>query len=131
MPTIKQFEKQLAKLDRLKDKAKLSADKADADAKAVREFEWDLFYAMREAGITSVTTADRRYTTSSTTRGNVTDANAFREWAEAEGLLSEFYTPNVRKQRINEEVRHRQQTGQELPPGLSSYTTDYISRTAK
>lgn len=117
----------LAELRRFKMKA-IAAENAAIAAKDEHvQFQADLFQDMREQEIRSVNTETAQFVARSTIYATVQDQDAFQVWAQEKGLEEDYFTPKPAKARLNELVRDRIDSGEDMPPGISFYPRDYIS----
>lgn len=69
-----------------------------------------------------------QFSRKATIYAQITDKAAFLAWAE-DNLPDELTRLDVPSSRLNELVRSRLDTEEDLPPGLSFYTKRYISHT--
>lgn len=115
------------KLDELK-QAYREADKVAKEAKRLHdEHQARLLDEMKESDIGTFTVSGVQFSPRSTIYANVTDRDAFHEWLHEQGLEDEFLKQAEEKQRLNELVRDRLDSGQEMPPGLSFYPREFIT----
>lgn len=125
---LKELEARLDKLAELKDKkARLTKEAKDADNE-MKRFQAELWLDMADAGMTSFGTAKGQFVRKSTTYGTIKDREAYLRWCDENGL-DDLYKPVEDDGRLNELVRARLDTQEELPPGVDFYTRDYISVT--
>ncbi len=100
------------------------------DAKADYEaFERETFEFMEEHDHRSIRQSDGRYDLKSTVYATMQDRETFIEWCRERDLADEFLRETEEKGRLNELVRAAIDNGEELPPGVSFYTKQYISIT--
>lgn len=113
-------------------KAEAKRKQADADdaKKRAKEFEADLWRKYDEQNTRGIRTGEARYELKSTIYGTVTDYEAFKEWVIEQDLVEEFLKQTEESARLNELVRDRMDTGQELPAGVGWYERRYISVTS-
>lgn len=125
MKLTERFDK-LAELKQLEREAKSVYDAASQDRK---DYERDLFALAQDEGCFSIRTHQGQYSLKSTEYGTITDLEAFKRWVEDQNLESEFLKVEEQGARLNELVRAALEVGNELPPGVSYYTRQYISVT--
>lgn len=103
----------------------------EEDAKSAKEehdrFQADLFDKMRDRQLLTIKTDSGTYSCKSTIYANVNDMPAFIVWAQENGLYDEFLKEAPEKRRLNELVRDRIDSGDDLPPGVNWYAREYIS----
>lgn len=110
-----------------KDRTKKAADDAKAD---FDRFQYDLFTDMQADGIESTKVDGVQYVRKATIYGNVQDMDAFTEWCSQDADRHDDYLKEaVQAARINEMVRDAINNNEELPPGLSFYTREYVAVT--
>ena len=88
-----------------------------------------LWERMDATGVSSITVDGVQNTRKSTIYASVNDKTEFMKWAEENA--PELVAPAPRKALVNELVRQKIDNGEELPPGVSFYTNDYVSRTQR
>lgn len=126
------LDERLAELGRLK-RAMKAAEKAASDAKeAYKQYEWDTVQVMVDRKVPSLRIeGDGLYVRKSTTFGHVNDEEAFVEWLRETEQDDEFLErPKAKKRLLNELVRDLTERGipeDQWPPGLTTYTRDYVS----
>lgn len=125
---LKELEARLDKLAELKEKQARLAKEAKDAAKEMKQFQAELWLDMEEANLKSFGTSRGQFVRKSTTFGTIKDRQAFIEWCQEQGL-DDLYKPVEDDGRLNELVRARLDTQEELPPGVDFYTRDYISLT--
>jgi hypothetical protein len=121
-----------SRLDRLAElkEAKASTARAAKEADAeMKRYQADLYMDMAEAGMTSFGTTRGQFVRKSTTYGTIKDRAAFISWCDENGVTDDYIKEVEEDGRLNELVRSRLDTGEELPPGVDFYTRDYISHT--
>lgn len=110
-------------------KAAKEAKEAKAKAKAVA------LASLEEAELesASVRVGDRRilFYTGEFRAFNVSDKQAFREWAKEQD--ESYFEPEarIREDLVRQECERRLQDGEELPPGVTTYTETRIYRQAQ
>jgi hypothetical protein len=125
------FKEELAELARLKARKAETAAAAEAAARDLYHYEQRLWEQMERVGNNGSSWSDLgTFSRKSTIYGQITDRDAFIEWAREEGL-DDVVKMVEEKGRLNEIIRDRLDTQQELPPGTSFYEKRYISYTKK
>src|SRR5687768_2099250 len=117
--------RRLAELREDRDIAKKTAETAEAE---YREYEAELFVAIEDSSLRGTVEFDFggdlgviRFQPRSTIYGRVIDKNAALDAFENEALVDEMVAPKFEARRLNEYVRDRLETGQELPDGVGYY----------
>lgn len=113
----------------LKAEAKRAQAAADDAKKRAKEFEAFLWQKYDEQQTYGLRTGMGRYELKQTTYGTITDYAEFKAWVEENDLSDEYLKTTEESARLNELVRERLDTSQELPPGVSYYHRRYISHT--
>jgi hypothetical protein len=110
-------------------KAEAKKKQADADdaKKRLKEYEQDLWNRSSDRNTFGIKTDLGGFSLKSTTYGTISDFEAYKAWAEENDLADEFLKLDVESARLNELVRARLDTGQDLPPGVSYYERRYVS----
>lgn len=114
-----------------KDETKAAADKAKDE---YNEAEAELYEALDQAGIRGRLEFDfggdlgvAKFQRASTTFGQIIDTATAVASLESEGLDDVIYEKSVRKGRLNELVRDRDESGADLPDGVALYRNKRIS----
>lgn len=125
--TLAQQGADLHKLKAAAAKAKEAYDDAKALADAA---EHEFFERLDVEGIGSFkhTKLGINFVRAETVYGQVQDRAEFIKWAEDE--MPELLETKERKKLVNEIVRERLESGQELPAGLGFYVQQYVSQRA-
>lgn len=116
---------QARQLQELRDRKDADAATAKQSKEAYDRAERRFFDALDGMGVGSIKVDGVLYVPTATVYGTVQDKEAFSQWAEME--MPELLEPKPRAQLINELVRERLDTGQELPPGVGFYSREYVS----
>lgn len=125
------FKDELEQLARLKARKAQTAADAKIAAADLERYEQELWERMEGVNADSRAYGDiGSFVRKSTVYGQITDRDAFVEWAKEQGL-DDVVQVVEQKGRLNEIVRDRLDTQQELPPGVSFYEKRYISHTKK
>lgn len=127
---LEAFKDELTELARLKQVKKETEVVAEAAAQELSLYEQNLWERMDMAGIDSSPKwrGLGQFARKSTVYAQVTDRDALVAWAEEQGL-DDVVELKEAKGRLNEIVRDRLDTQQELPPGVSFYERRYIAHT--
>lgn len=125
-----ELKERLDHLAELKDTARRLKRESDQARDEMKRYEADLWQDMNEHGFRSFGTDRGRYDRKSTPFGVITDRQAFVEWCHQNGVEDIIQETEI-SQRLNELVRSRLDSQEELPPGTSFYTRDYISLTKR
>ena len=120
---------EFAKLDELKRAAKAAQSLADGLKKEAKQFEAELWERASEAGTYGHRGREIRGDLKQTDYGTITDYDLFKKWVYDQNLDEELLKTQEESARLNELVRARLETGEELPPGVGWYTRKYISIT--
>lgn len=121
--------------DDLQRLAELSDMASDADEEAkdlkrqVKELEAELIERMAEEDVDSMKTGGLNFVPSKTPYGQVNDRATFIAWCEEQGY-DELLEVKERKGLINEIARRHLDDGEPLPPGMTFYVKEYISKRA-
>lgn len=103
----------------------MQAEQAEAEyMKADRK----LWQRMDASKVQSIKMAGTNFVRASTIFGSVNDKSTFVAWAEEHA--PELLGPQPRKGLVNELVRQRIDNNEDLPPGVTWYSRDYIARRA-
>lgn len=117
------------KFHRLRERYEESNRRTKRLKRELDEFQASLYEQMRREGVISLRTQEGLFTTKSTVYAVVQDRDAFAEWCRENDLTDELLSLKPAEQRLNEIVRERIDTKQDLPPGVGWYPREYISRT--
>jgi hypothetical protein len=124
----RELKARLIKLGQLKAEKKRAERVADAAKAALVVFEAKLWEDMEESGVQSMGLDSGKFVRKSTVYGQVTDLEALVTWCEENGV-DDLVKTVQEKGRLNELVRAKLDTQEELPPGVSFYESRYISHT--
>ncbi len=107
-----------------------AASRMKADHERVKseadQAEIEFFERMEHEGVGSIRVDGvANFVRAETVYGQVQDRAEFIAWAEQEA--PELLETKERKKLINEIVRERIDSGEELPPGIGFYTDQYVS----
>lgn len=127
--------RRLAELREERDFAKKTSETAEGE---YREYEAELFVAIEDSSLRGTVEFDFggdlgviRFQPRSTIYGRVIDKNAALDAFENEALVDEMVAPKIEARRLNEYVRDRLETGQELPDGVGFYERKYFTISRK
>lgn len=127
--------RRLAELREDRDIAKKTAETAEGE---YREYEAELFVAIEDSSLRGTVEFDFggdlgiiRFQPRSTIYGRVIDKNAALDAFENEALVDEMVAPKIEARRLNEYVRDRLESGQELPDGVGYYERKFFTISRK
>ena len=123
------FPERLTELRRLKQIRDTSQTIADEAKEFHAQYQSDLMFDMREAGVRSLKTDDAQFVARSTIYGSVQDQDAFLEWCKEHHVTDDYFTDKPSMRRINELVRDRIDANEPPPPGIGFYPREFISIT--
>jgi len=111
-------------------KKRIARDKANDEYEQLKgecaKLESELFTIMRDQDMTSAKVGGVQFVTAETIYAQVQDKSEFIKWAEENE--EELVAPAPRKALLNQKVRECLDNGEPLPPGLGTYTREYISQ---
>lgn len=114
---------------------KAEAQRLDREAKDLREQfkveEADIWDSLHDAGLSSLKIDDDQYSLQEQIYGQIISTGQFKEWAEENGRLDEFFDLKPRLKIVNEFARELLDNGEEFPPGLTFRENRYISSPRK
>ncbi len=102
--------------------AKLKLSRAET-----KRLEYELYEEMRERDIPGMKSGEFTFSRTRQIWGQVQDIDLFAEWCQDQGLATEFLTSKASVARLNELVRSYTETGEQFPPGVTSYLREGIS----
>jgi hypothetical protein len=126
--------RRLAELRETRDIDKKAAELSEA---AYREYEAELLETVKESSLRGTIEFDFgdmgviRFQPRSTIYGRVIDKNAALEAFEQEALVDEMTSPKIEARRLNEYVRDRIESNQDLPEGIDYYERNYFTISRK
>lgn len=123
------IQQRLAHLRRLKTIYRDLQDRADKAKADHDRYQAALFDEMRQDRIDGLKHDGAHFIPKETIYATTQDQDAFEAWCKEQGLEDEFLRASVEKGRLNELIRERLNSAEELPPGVSWYSKQYIAIT--
>lgn len=134
MSDLDDFKSRFQRLLELRETRDIDKSKSKRSEKAYREYEAELFEAIKEAGIKGRLSFDfggdlgtAKFQLRATTYGKIIDKASAIAALKAEGLDDLIYEEAVRERRLNELVRDRIESKSDLPDGVDWYDRRMIS----
>jgi len=138
MSDLAALESKFRRLAELRETRDIDKSTADASESAYREYEAELLETIDESALRGTVEFDFggdlgriRFQPRRTIYGKIIDKNAALDAFEEEAIADEMTAPKIEARRLNEYVRDRMESGQELPDGVGWYERRYVTISRK
>lgn len=138
MSELAALEGKFRRLAELRETRDFDKKTAEVSEEAYREYEAALLATIEESSLKGSVEFDFggdlgtiRFTPRSTIYGRIVDKNAALEAFEAEAIGEEMTSPKIEARRLNEYVRERLESGEELPDGVGFYEKRFLTISRK
>lgn len=138
MSDLAALESKFRRLAELRETRDIDKQTAESSEAAYREYEAELLEAIDESALRGTVEFDFgadlgiiRFQPRRTIYGKIIDKNAALDAFEEEAIVDEMTAPKIEARRLNEYVRDRIESGQELPDGVGYYEKRYVTISRK
>lgn len=138
MSDLLALESKFRRLAELRETRDVDAQAAKASEEAYREYETELLATIDESALRGTVEFDFggdlgiiRFQPRRTIYGRIVDKNAAMDAFEQEALMDEMTAPKIEARRLNEYVRDKLESHQELPDGIGYYERRYVTISRK
>lgn len=134
MSDLSALESRFRRLAELRRDRDIDSQAAKASESAYREYEAELLEALDGSNLKGAISIDFggdlgeiKFQRRKTTYGRIIDKRAAMQALAAEGLDEQMTGTKIEARRLNELVRERQESGENLPDGIGFYDKQFIS----
>jgi hypothetical protein len=138
MSDLAAFESKFRRLAELREQRDIDKKTAETSENEYREYEKELFESISDSALRGSVEFDFggdlgviRFQPRSTVYGQVIDKNAALDAFENEAIIDEMTGSKIEARRLNEYVRNRLESGQELPDGIGFYERKFFTISRK
>jgi hypothetical protein len=138
MSDLSALESKFRRLAELREQRDIDKKAAENSESEYRAYEAELFETIEESALRGTVEFDFggdlgliRFQPRRTIYGRVIDKAAALEALEAEALVEEMTAPKIEARRLNELVRDRMESNQELPEGIDYYERRFFTISRK
>lgn len=138
MSDLAGLESKFRRLAELREQRDFDKAAAESSEKGYREYEAELLEAIDESALRGTIQFDFggdlgviKFQPRRTIYGRIIDKNAALDAFEEEALLDEMTAPKIESRRLNEYVRDKVESHQELPDGIDYYERRYVTISRK